>query len=72
MMLSELKMSNLTLDQSDRILNVCEDIAMEINDPNVTLTDVARDFAQDAAEIDRWNASGDVVVVAWDAHLNLG
>lgn len=57
MKLSELNMSNLSLDQSDRILKVVDGIAMEINDPDVNLNDVARMFCDDVAEIDRWNAS---------------
>lgn len=56
MQLSELKMSNLSYEQSTRILEVVEDVSMEIGDPNVTCTDVARMFAEDAAEIDRFFA----------------
>lgn len=56
MKLSELNMSSLTLDQSNRILELAEDIAEEINDPKVEFSDVARMFCEDVAEIDRWNA----------------
>ncbi len=54
MMLSELKMSNLSLDHSTRILEVIDNVAMEINDPNVTMGDVARMYCEDVAEIQRW------------------
>ena len=55
MMLSELKESNLSLDHATRILEVVDDVAVEIGD--VTFNDVVRMFAEDVAEIDRWEAA---------------
>lgn len=67
MKLSELNMSSLTLDQSNRILLLAEDIAEEINDPKVEFTDVVQMFSQDVAELDRWNASDEAEPARWDA-----
>lgn len=57
MMLSELKESNLSYYQANRILEVVDDVASEINDPKVTFNDVVRMFAEDVAEIERWDAA---------------
>ena len=54
MMLSELKESNLSVDHATRILEVIDDVASEINDPNVTMDDVVRMYSEDVAEIQRW------------------
>ncbi len=54
MQLSELKESNLSVDHATRIIEVIDEVAMEIDDPNVTMDDVVRMYCEDVAEIQRW------------------
>ena len=51
MTLGELNLSDLSYEQSNRILEVVEDVSMEINDPDVNCADVARMFAEDSDKL---------------------